>query len=210
MGDSIYDYSRMRGRSGKVVSLLIIVVLSFLIFYFVTSAWFGESEVGTKVLIVGQVELEVQTNLKFPDDLLEPNKVYENMATTIKCAQDTDDAFIKVKLETNYQVMDSHVLFPILHVKPEHEGEGKSSWIYNEIDDCYYYVGYISSEEEAIFNTGIVVTNGINNIDKSQPIVITITVYATQRHFQSYVTEQEWTFAPEEWKQEIAVYDIVE
>lgn len=205
MADNIYDYSKMRERSGKVVSLLIVVVLSFLIFYFLTSAWFGESEVGTKVVIMGEVNLEVETNLKFPNDVLEPNKIYDNMETTIKCAQGTDDAFIKIKIETDYQVLGSHVMFPILYVKPEHEAEGKNSWIYNEIDDCYYYVGFVSSEVQAIFNTGIVITNDINNIDKSQPVKITITVYAIQRHFQSYVpddTEPEWEFAPELWKEE--------
>ena len=92
MENSVYDYNHLGNRFNKVVSLLIIVVLCFLIFYFVTSAWFGESEVATKVYIVGDIDLEVETTLEFPKDLLEPNKFYDNMPTTITCAPYTDDA----------------------------------------------------------------------------------------------------------------------
>ena len=210
MEDSIYDYNHLGNRFNKIVSLLIIVVLCFLIFYFITSAWFGEDEVAGKVFVVGDIDLEVETNLEFPDNLLEPNKLYNNMPTTITCAEGTDDAYIKVKVETDYQVLNHHVIFPVLYVTPEHEANGKQSWIYCEQDDCYYYVGYISPEITAQFNTGFVVTNDINNIDKSKPVNITITVYAIQRYYEAYKYEQEWTFAPEEWKAEIAYYDVTD
>lgn len=209
MEDSVYDYNHLGNRFNKIISLLIIVVLCFLIFYFITSAWFGESEVGSKVFIVGDIDLEVNTNLEFPDDLLEPNKFYDNMETTITCKPQTDEAYIKVKIETDYQVEGHHVLFPVLYVSPEHEANGKQTWIYSAADDCYYYVGYISPDITATFNTGIVITNDINNVDKSKPVNITITVYAIQRYYEAYKFEAEWTFAPEEWKEEIAIYDVV-
>lgn len=210
MEDSVFDYNHLGNRFNKVVSLLIIVILCFLIFYFVTSAWFGESEVGNKVFVIGDIDLEVESNLEFPDNLLEPNKIYDNMQTTITCLEGTDDAYIKVKVETDYQVAGHHVLFPILFVNPEHEAAGKQTWIYSELDDCYYYVGYISPEITATFNTGFIVTNDINNIDKSKPVNITITVYAIQRYYEAYKYEQEWTFAPDEWKEEIKQYDFVD
>ena len=123
--------------------------------------------------------------------------------------ENTDEAYIKVKLETDYQIKDHHVVFQVLYVTPEDEAEGKQTWIYNEIDDCYYYVGYIASDKVATFNTGIYVTNDINNIDKNQPVELSITVYAIQRHYKAYTFAEEWTFAPDEWKEAIAQYDIV-
>ncbi len=209
MGDSVYDYNHLGNRFNKVVSLLIIVVLCFMIFYFVTSAWFGESEVATKVYIVGDIELKVETTLEFPKDLLEPNKLYDNMPTTITCAPNTDDAYIKVRLETDYQVDGHHVMFPVLHVTPEHEANGEQSWIYSDKDDCYYYVGYITPDITATFNTGIVITNDIDNVDKSKPVHITLTVYSIQRYYSAYAFEESWANnAPDEWREAIRVYDV--
>lgn len=209
MDNSVYDYDHLGNRFNKIVSLLIIVVLCFLIFYFVTSAWFGESEVATKVYVVGDIELEVETTLEFPVDYLEPNKIYDNMPTTITCAPNTDDAYIKVKLETDHQVAGHHVMFPVLYVTPEHEANGEQSWIYSDKDDCYYYVGYISPETTATFNTGIVITNDINNIDKSKPVNITLTVYAIQRYYTAYAYEESWANnAPDAWREAIKQYDV--
>lgn len=220
MEDSVYDYNHLGSKFNKVISLLIIVVLSFLIFYFVTSAWFGESEVASKIFVVGDIELQVETELEFPDGLLEPNKHYENMPTTITCVEGTDDAYIKVRLQTDYDLniekdylingyeIDPHVIYPVLYVTPEHEANGEQSWIYCEEDDCYYYVGYIAPGITATFNTGIVVSNQINNVDKSQPVNITLTIYAVQRYYTAYNFEENWTFAPEEWKEAIAKYDV--
>ncbi len=216
--DNVFDYNRLGNRFNKIVSLLIIIVLSFLIFYFVTYSWFGESEVGSKVVVIGDIELVVETELAFPNDLLEPNKIYENMPTTITCAEGTDEAFIKVKLETDYKVksknadgelVDTHVIKPVLFVSDEMTAQGKQSWYHSEIDDYYYYVGYIGPDIVATFNTGMVVTNDINNIDRNQPVNIKITICAIQRHFKSYEFEPEWAYAPAEWKTEIAQYDVV-
>ncbi len=207
--DSIYDYNHLGSKFNKIVSLLIIAVLCFLIFYFVTSAWFGESEVANKVFVIGEIKLDVDADLTFDEEYLQPHKIYDKMPTTIKCVENTDEAYIKVKLETDYQIKDHHVVFPVLYVSPEDEAEGKQTWIYNEIDDCYYYVGYIASDKVATFNTGIYVTNDINNVDKNQPVELSITVYAIQRHYKAYTFAEEWTFAPDEWKKAIAQYDIV-
>lgn len=206
--DNVYDYNRLGSRFNKIVSLLIIIVLCFLIFYFVTYSWFGESEVGPKVTVIGEVKLDVTTNLEFPDNVLEPNKIYDNMATTIGCVNNTDEAYIKVKFETDYKINNNYVIKPVLYISEEFEAEGKQNWIYSEIDDCYYYVGYIKPDLKAIFNTGYVVTNDINNVDKSKPVNIKLTVYAIQRHFKAYETEPNWAGAPEEWKTEIAEFDI--
>lgn len=220
MEDSVYDYNHLGSRFNKIVSLLIIVVLCFLIFYFVTSAWFGESEVASKVMVVGDIELVVETKLEFPKDLLEPNKHYDNMPTTITCVEGTDDAYIKVKLVTDYDIniekdyiidgyeIDPHVIYPVLNLEPYHEAEGELSWIYCEEDDCYYYVGYVAPGKTVTFNTGIVVSNQINNVDKSKPVNITLTVYAVQRYYSAYTSENGWEFAPEEWKAAIADYDV--
>ncbi len=206
--DNVYDYNRLGSRFNKIVSLLIIIVLSFLIFYFVTYSWFGESEKGNKVIVVGQIKLDVKTNLKFPSDTLEPNKLYENMETIIGCVKDTDQAYIKVKFETDYKINDNYIIKPVLYVSEEFEADGKQNWIYSEVDDCYYYVGFISPDNSATFNTGFVVTNDINNVDKSKPVNIKLTVYAIQRHFKAYETEPNWAGAPQEWKTEIAAFDI--
>lgn len=206
--DNVYDYNRMGSRFNKIVSLLIIIVLSFLIFYFVTYSWFGESEYGPKVTVIGKIKLEVETNLEFPDKVLEPNKLYDNMATTIGCENNTDEAYIKVKFETDYKINNDYIIKPVLFVSDEFEAEGKQNWIYSATDDCYYYVGYISTSSTATFNTGFVVTNDINNVDKSKPVNIKLTVYAIQRHFKAYESEPNWVGAPDEWKTEIAAYDI--
>lgn len=207
MEDSVYDYNHLGAKFNKVISLLIIIILCFLIFYFVTSAWFGESETAKKVLIIGEVKLEVNADLTFDEEYLQPDKIYDNMPTTIKCKNNTDEAYIKVKLETNYKVKEHNVVFPVLYVSPEDEAESKQTWIYSEQDECYYYVGYISDTKIATFNTGIYVTNDINNIDKNQPIEITITVYAIQRYYKAYSFASEWTFAPNAWKEAIKPYD---
>ena len=206
--DNVYDYNRLGSRFNKIVSLLIIIVLCFLIFYFVTYSWFGESEHGPKVTVIGQIKLDVKTKLEFPDDVLEPNKIYENMETTIGCVNNTDEAYIKVKFETDYKINNNYVIKPVLYVSSEFEAEGKQNWIYSEADDCYYYVGYIKPNNPATFNTGYVVTNDINNVDKNKPVNISITVYAIQRHFKAYEDEPNWVGAPDEWKTEIAAYDI--
>ena len=68
MEDSVYDYNHLGAKFNKVISLLIIIILCFLIFYFVTSAWFGESETAKKVLIIGEVKLEVNADLTFDEE----------------------------------------------------------------------------------------------------------------------------------------------
>ncbi len=209
MEDNVFEYGHLNSRFNKMISLLIIAVLCFLIFYFVTSAWFGESEYSTKVFIVGEIDLEVTTDLQIPTGILEPNKIYSDMPTTIKCAEDTDQAYIKVKLTTDYQIEDYHIVKPVLYVSTEDEAEGKQSWVYSSTDDCYYYVGYVSPEETATFNTGLVVTNNINNVDKNQPVKISITVYAIQRYYSAYNDHTEWKDnAPQEWKDRIKEYDV--
>ena len=206
--DNVFDYNRLGNRFNKIVSLLIVIILSFLIFYFVTYSWFGESEVGSKVVVVGDVKLNVESDLDFSGIILEPNKVYENKQTTITCKENTDEAYIKVKLETDYKVNGKHVITPVLFVSDEMQSQGKQSWYYSEGDDCYYYVGYISPTITAKFNTALKVTNEINNIDKSKPVTITLTVYAIQRHFKAYEFDSNWAYAPTEWKTEIAAFDI--
>lgn len=209
MEENVFEYNNLGKRFNKMTSLLIIAVLCFLIFYFITSAWFGESEVATKVIVVGDISLEVETKLTVPDDILEPNKMYNDMPTTIKCAQDTDQAYIKVKLTTDYQVAGYHVIKPLLFVSDEDNANGKQSWIYSEIDDCYYYVGYASPEQTITFNTGIIVTNNINNIDKNQDVKFTLTVYAIQRYYSAYKDHDDWkNSAPQEWLERIVDYDV--
>lgn len=206
--DNVFDNNRLGSRFNKIVSLLIIIILSFLIFYFVTYSWFGENEKGYKVVVIGEVGLNVNANLDFPNNLLEPNMLYENMETTIACANNTDEAYLKVKFETDYKIDNNYVIKPVLFVSDEFAAQGKQSWIYSTIDDCYYYVGYISPEKNAIFNTGYVVTNAINNVDKSQPVNIKLTVYAIQRRYKAYTDEANWAGAPDEWKTEIAAFDV--
>ena len=208
MEESIFDYGHLGSRFNKMTSLLIIAVLCFLIFYFITSAWFGESEYAPKVFIMGELGIEVETDLEIPGGLLEPNKIYNDMPTTIKCAEDTDEAYIKVKLTTDYQVADYHVVLPLLHVNDRDEADGKQSWVYSPIDDCYYYVGYISTAESATFNTGLIVTNGINNIDKNKPVKMYLTVYAIQRYYSAYLDHADWEGAPDEWLERIKEYDV--
>ena len=206
--DSVYD-NKSRSRVNKIISLLTIVVLSFLIFYFVTYSWFGEEETGSKVMVVGDIKLNVQTNLEFPSKLLEPNQVYDNMLTTITCEEGTDEAYIKVKVETNVQVNGHHVVSPVLYVTDEMTALGKQSWYYSEDDDCYYYVGFVSPTVSATFNTGFVVSNDITNAERNKAVKITITVYAIQRYFKAYESDPDWAQAPSEWKTEIEAYDIV-
>ena len=208
MEDNVFDYGHLGSKFNKMTSLLIIAVLCFLIFYFITSAWFGESEHAPKVFIVGDIDIEVETTLNIPGEILEPNKMYTGMPTTIKCAADTDEAYIKVKLTTDYQVDNYHVVKPLLYIKNEDQANGKQSWIYSSTDDCYYYVEFISPSEVATFNTGIIVTNGIDNVDKNQEVKMTLTVYAIQRYYSAYKSHEQWEGAPAEWLERIKPYDV--
>lgn len=192
-----YHVYKNEERFNRVVSLLIIITLCFLIFYFVTYSWFGSSDEASRVITIGNISIVVNTDLDFSGVYLEPDKVY-NKSTTITGSNtadgNTNDAFIKAKLESDLRINGENIILPIYDT---------NKWIYDG-SEWYYYVGYINSTTTATFNSALQVTNLLTNNEKNQNIQLTLTIYSVQKDYQAYTADPDWTIAPQAWKDAVS------
>ncbi len=188
-------------RFNRTVSILIIITMTFLIFYFVSLSWFGESDYEGGVITVGNIAVSVSTDLNFSGIYLEPNKTYSKQTTIIGSSavdnENTNDAYIKVKLVTNPKVNGENIITPVYNT---------SNWVYDG-SEWYYYIGFINKTTSATFNTALKVNNNLTNELQNQELDITLTVYAIQRDFEAHKTDNDWKNAPTAWKTAIAAYD---
>lgn len=189
-------------RFNRAVSTLIVGTLIFLILYLVTYSWFGETDYGDQVVTVGNISVAVTTDLDFTGIQLEPNKIYNKSTTIVGSTEvgdeNTNDAYLKVKLETDVTVNGENIILPIYN---------DSEWIYDG-SEWYYYVGYVNTTTPAVFNTQLQVNNDLTNENQGQSITLTLTVYALQREYQAYNYDTEWSSAPAAWLTAIAPYDV--
>lgn len=189
-------------RFNRSVSVLIITTLVFLILYLVTFSWFGEVDYGDQVVTVGNISVAVTTDLDFTGTYLEPNKIY-NKSTTITGStqsgdENTNDAYIKVKLETSITIDGNPIITPIYN---------ETNWVYDG-SEWYYYIGYINTTTPAVFNTQLQVSNELGNDLQGQSLTLTLTVSALQRDYEAYNYDTEWSSAPAAWLTAIATYDV--
>lgn len=176
-----------------------------LVLFYITFSWYGEKDEKNNSMVVASLDVTVTSGIdKFKDLVLEPNKLYDNMDTVIVGKANTTDFYIKVKFETSVKINEQNILTPIVY----EENPDKISWIYNEEDGWYYYVGYCNDSKPVKFNTGFQMTNEINNALKGEPVMIKLTVDSIQRHYKAYETDEKWKTAPAQWKTAIAEFDI--
>ncbi len=97
-------YNDPEVRFNRTVSILIILMLVFIIFYFITFSWFGESDEEHGIITVGNIAVSVTSDLDFTGVYLEPNTMYERTTTIIGSStagdENTSDAYIRVKIVT--------------------------------------------------------------------------------------------------------------
>lgn len=195
------SFSQSEDRFYKAVSILIIAILTFLIFYFVSLSWFGESKTGSGVITTGKIAISVTTDLNFNGIFLEPNKTYSKSTTIIGSNEpgneNTNDAYIRVKFETNIKINNQNIIIPIYD---------SQKWILGE-DGWYYYIGIVNKTTSATFNTALQVRSDLSNQHQNQTVIITLTVSAIQREFEAYKNDPDWSTAPTAWKNAIQIYD---
>lgn len=195
------QYNSPEERFNRTVSVLIIMTMAFMIFYFVSLSWFGESDFEEGVLIVGNISLSVDTDLDFTGIYLEPGKTYTKDTVIIgnDNSEDlnTNDAYIRVKLETNVKVDGNNIIVPIYD---------EDDWIYDGAA-WYYYIGFINNTTSATFNTALQVIADLGNDLQNTQVEIALTVSAIQRDYQAHLTDDDWKNSPAAWKTAIATYD---
>ena len=178
-------------RFNHAVSVLIILVMFLLLFYFITFSWYGGVDTEDKVITVGNISVAVTTDLDFSGIYLEPYKQYSKQTTIIGSSQagdvNTNDAYIRVKFETT-QINGENIIIPIYNA---------SNWVYDSGTGWYYYIGIINQSTSATFNSALQVTTNLENQHQGTVVDITLTVDALQKEYNAYVTT--WADAPSSW-----------
>ena len=204
----------LKSRHYKVYQFLGIVLLCLILFflsYQFTMAWFVDQSTTSNgepnILVVGTVDLRVQTNFNFYNLVLAPDMVYtENIedgqsvsyATrlTTSTKNDTGSIYVRAKFYTNRPELSLHFtnLTTATSFVDEETGDTESGkWFYNEEDDFYYYLGSVGTSE-VIFNAGYYVDNTLDNSKAGDEVEINFTFEAIQRPFGAYSVV--WDSAP--------------
>lgn len=196
----------------QIIGIILLCVILFIASYQITLAWFVDQSVTSNgepnILVVGTVDLNVETNFNFYNLVLAPDTIYtENIedgktvsyATRINAgvSNDTGTIYVRAKFETNRQELSLY--FNNLTTAtsyPEDEESRKNvngKWFYNEPDGYYYYIGGVGTSE-VIFNAGYYVDNTLNNSKAGEEVEINFVFESIQRPYGAY--HAVWTTAP--------------
>lgn len=205
-----------------IVLLCIVLVVTAVSF---TSAWFmDESKTSTgapNILLIGTVDLEVNTNFNFYNLVLAPDTDYINgtedgksvsYATTLKTSSKNDAGaiYVRAKFETNRPelslIFGSNITTDTIYNPDLHKDK---KWYYNALvdedndgvydsgDGYYYYIGSVGTTA-ITFNTGYHVDNTLNNSVAGEDVTINFIFESIQRPYGAYTVWE--NTAPEIFK----------
>lgn len=181
------SFLHLNTKIWRTIAVCLVFVLCLYMVIDATLAWFYEQSGTNKILIIGNVDLDVTINDNFADNVVAPKAIYTNMPTTIKLSEKhtTQTALIRVKFTTN---SDKFALY----------GVDTTKWISNvESGETYYYYMGLLSSDEITFNTGYHMVGNVTNADVGSNINYTFTIYGLQSQYKAY--QSEWANAPSAW-----------
>jgi hypothetical protein len=173
--------------------------------YRVTTAYFmDESTTSTgepNIVIVGTINLEVNTNFNFENLALAPDTLYtgSDVQTTIATGTTNDikTVYVRVKFENTSERLSIVINKLATNGNVDYNSaQHENHWILGD-DGYYYYLGEIGSTP-TIFNEGYKTDNSFHNGIAGEPVELTITVEGIQRPYGAY--DSLWQTAPQLFK----------
>ena len=81
------SFLHLNTKIWRTMAVCLVFVLCMYMVIDVTLAWFYEQSGTNKILIIGNVDLDVTINDNFADNVVAPKVIYTNMPTTIKLSE---------------------------------------------------------------------------------------------------------------------------
>lgn len=194
-----------------IIGIALLCVLTVYLSYSVTVAWFLDESVTSNgkpnIMVIGTVDLDVQSNFKFYNLVLAPDTYYttytengvpRSYGTYLTTSEnnDTKTIYVRCKVEIVVPAPAELTLYFINQQTQQSNltsGDGTSyqesrdheKWFYNDKDGYYYYIGSIGTEEVE-FNSGYHVNNALWNDIAYGDVSITMTFESIQRDYGAY------------------------
>lgn len=207
----------------RIIGIAVLCVSLVMVSYNVTLAWFMDESVTSNspnVLLIGTVDLEVNTNFDFYNLALAPDTYYtsgvidgENVsyATTIKTTTKNDvrDIYVRAKFITSLPQLSIYFDGNLLQSDETYDSSAVGNWYYNEAKDTngdgttdtgdgyYYYIGSVDTTA-ITFNAGYHVNNSISNEIAKDQVTIDFIFESIQKPYGAYIAE--WPNAPQIFK----------
>ena len=205
---------KRKTRFYQIFGILLLCIAFISIVSNITLAWFKDESITSNgdanILLIGTLELDVQTNFNFYNLALAPDTIYEfdnenrQIGTYIKTANthDVEGAYVRIKYTTtrtniggtSQNNIDLLQLYfdGNLTTNTSYSSSVKGNW-YLHTDNYYYYIGAIESDW-ICFNKGYKTSNTFTNVEANAPVVVTYVVETVQRQFGAY--SEVWNDTP--------------
>jgi len=205
---------KRKTRYYQMFGILLLCIAFISIVSNVTLAWFRDESITSNgdanILLIGTLELDVQTNFNFYNLALAPDTIYtldnnnREIGTYIKTANnhDVEGAYVRVKYTTTRTNIGGSSQSNIdllqlyfdgnLTTSTSYSDADKGCW-YLHTDNYYYYIGAIESDS-VCFNKGYKTSNTFTNVEADAPITVTYLVESIQRQYDAYTDL--WKGAP--------------
>ena len=195
----------------QAIGIALLCVLVVYLSYNVTTAWFLDESITSNgkpnIMIIGTVDLDVQSNFNFYNLVLNPDTYYttytengvpRSYGTYLTTSEDNDVKSIYVRCKVEITVpapADLSLYFINQETQTSNltTGDGNSylesrdhnKWFYNTTDGYYYYIGSIG-KDKVEFNSGYHVNNSLINEIAYGDVSITMTFESIQRPYGAY------------------------
>ena len=190
----------------QFIGIVLLCISLIMITYNTTVAWFRDESITSNgepnITIIGTLNLDITTNFNIYNLALAPDTTYtkdvdnNDIGTYIKLADDhtIDGAYIRVKYTCNRPEVTLHFATGMLTTTT---ASANNSWVYNEADDYYYYLGYIKPTNTQ-FNAGYTVDNTLENTKAFADVEIELYFETIQRQYGASAAV--WTSSPQCFK----------
>lgn len=189
----------------QIIGIALLCISLIMLTYNTTIAWFRDESITSndgKVAIIGNLGLTITTNFDFYNLALAPDTIYttdvngDDIGTYIKVApdHDIDGAYVRVRYTCNRPEVTLHFATGMLTTVAS---PSNNSWVYNESDDFYYYLGYMKKTDTQ-FNAGYTIDNTLDNTDAYDGVEIILYFETIQRQYGASAAV--WTTSPQCFK----------
>lgn len=194
----------------RLYQVLGIILLCFTLVYAsysITTAWFMDDSVTSNgepnILVIGTVDLEVNTDFNFYNLVLAPDTYYTSYiengetrthATFLKTSEKNDvrSIYVRAKYTTNRPELTLYFDGNITTNANYDASVDLNKW-YLHTDGYYYYIGSIGTED-IMFNAGYHTDNTINNDKAYDDVTLEFVFESIQRPYGAY--KAVWEGAP--------------
>ncbi len=194
-------------RLYQVIGILLLCVLSVYLSYTVTTSWFLDESITSNgkpnIMIIGTVDLNVQSNFDFYNLVLAPDTYYttymdqgveRSYGTYLTTSEDNDvkTIYVRAKFYTNRDELTLHFVNNITTSTSYTAASDLNKW-YLHTDGYYYYIGSIGTTPVE-FNAGYHVDNTLRNEIAYEEVTLEYTFESIQRPYGAY--HALWETAP--------------